>query len=361
MIWAIAAGVLLLSLANGSNDNFKGVATLWGSRVTSYRAALAWATVFTFLGSLAAMWLGRGLAAKFSGSGLVSHAVSSQSSFLAAVVLGAAATVLLASRLGLPISTTHALAGALVGAGTTAAGLHQVHLGALGGQVLLPLLFSPFAALGLTLALYPLARRLQPARDCVCVEAAPAAAPQPADGTAVFSGSVVPAVRWDSTAECRADGAAARLSASEGLHWFSGAAISFARGLNDTPKIVATLLVVPAFRATAAYGLVAGAIAVGAIAGARRVARTLSQQITPMEPAEAVTANLVAAGLVGLASFWALPVSTTHVTSGGLFGIGWTRREAANWKKVREIAWSWVGTLPLGAAIAAALYLGMAR
>lgn len=203
--------------------------------------------------------------------------------------------------------------------------------------------------------------RLQLARDCVCLEAIPAMTMQAADGAAAFSETVAPALRWESTTKCRAEGATTRLSASEGLHWFSGATISFARGLNDTPKIVATLLVIPAFWANEAYGLVAGAIAVGAIAGARRVARMLSHQTTPMELAEAVTANPVAAGLVGPASFWALPVSTTHVTSGGLFGIGWIRREGANWKRVREIVWSWIGTLPMGAAIATALYWGFAR
>ena len=52
MQYLLIGAVALLSLANGANDNFKGVATLWGSGVTSYRRALAWATVFTFLGSI---------------------------------------------------------------------------------------------------------------------------------------------------------------------------------------------------------------------------------------------------------------------------------------------------------------------
>ena len=57
--------VVLLSFANGANDNFKGVATLWGSGLTTYRRAIFWGTGFTFLGSLAAIWLGSSLAAKF--------------------------------------------------------------------------------------------------------------------------------------------------------------------------------------------------------------------------------------------------------------------------------------------------------
>ena len=111
----VAVGVL--SFANGANDNFKGVATLWGAGLTTYRRAIGWATGFTFLGSLTAIWLGSALAAKFSGAQLVDSAVVSHLPFLTAVALGAGATVLLAARLGLPISTTHSIAGALVGAG----------------------------------------------------------------------------------------------------------------------------------------------------------------------------------------------------------------------------------------------------
>jgi len=98
------------------------------------------------------------------------------------------------------------------------------------------------------------------------------------------------------------------------------------------------------------------AVAVGGALGAARVARTMSKKITPMAVPEAVGANLVAAALVTLASRFALPVSTTHVTSGGLFGIGLLRRREADWKQVRDIALSWVATLPIGAVLAVMFY-----
>jgi PiT family inorganic phosphate transporter len=107
MKFLLIAAVALLGFANGANDNFKGVATLWGAGRTSYKRALAWATAFTFLGSLVAIWLGRGLVAKFSGAKLVDRAIFTQLPFLAAVALAGGATVLLAARVGLPISTTH--------------------------------------------------------------------------------------------------------------------------------------------------------------------------------------------------------------------------------------------------------------
>jgi PiT family inorganic phosphate transporter len=369
----LMAAVGLLGFSNGANDNFKGVATLWGAGRATYARALVWATAFTFLGSVLAVWLASGLVAKFNGSQLLAGQAYTQAEFLAAVALGAAATVLLASRLGLPISTTHTLAGSLVGAGVVAAGFAQVKFGtlgagvaaagfaqvkfgALGAGVAAPLLFSPLVSLGLTLGLYPLVLRvteLAGEKDCVCVdEPAVLVAASCAASTAIAA----PSVRWARAEECQTGAEVVRLAPSDALHWLSAAAISFARGLNDTPKIAALLLVAGAGAVKPSYALVALAMAAGGALGAARVAQTMSRKITPMANREAVTANLVAASLITLASAAALPVSTTHVTSGSIFGIGLLRRQEADWRRVREIVLSWVATLPLGAALAALAY-----
>src|SRR5436305_2891851 len=104
----LCAAVLLLAYSNGANDNFKGVATLFGSCVARYRSALIWATVTTLAGSLLALWLAHGLVDAFKGKGLVPDAVTRESAFLVAVSLGATVTVLIATFTGLPVSTTHA-------------------------------------------------------------------------------------------------------------------------------------------------------------------------------------------------------------------------------------------------------------
>jgi len=359
MITLLILSVVLLSFANGANDNFKGVATLWGSGLTTYQRAIAWGTGFTFLGSLAAISLGRALAAKFSGAKLVDSSIASQLSFLIAVALGAGCTVLLAARLGLPISTTHSITGALVGAGVTAAGFSHVKFEALGKGVVLPLLFSPIVALVLTVAVQLLLNRFawnKSISDCVCVDQ-----PQTiALAANVAASSMViptpPTLRVAPSAECHSGIEVAKFSITDGVHWFSAAAISFARGLNDTPKLVAVLLVAAAYNARLNYLAVAVAIAIGGALGAARVARTMSKKITPMATREAVTANLVAATLVTLASPFALPVSTTHVTSGGIFGIGLLHKGEANWSKVREILLAWIATLPLGAVSASLVF-----
>ena len=82
--------VLALAYANGANDNFKGVATLFGSGTCTFRKALAWATVTTLAGSLLALVLAHGLVENFKGKGLVPDAVTKQPIFLLAVALGAA-------------------------------------------------------------------------------------------------------------------------------------------------------------------------------------------------------------------------------------------------------------------------------
>lgn len=111
---------LCVAYANGANDNFKGVASLFGSGTTSFRQALIWATSATLLGSLTACLLAEHLIKRFSGKGLVDDVIATQPAFAAAVALGAGLTVLLATRVGMPISTTHSLVGALIGTGLLA-------------------------------------------------------------------------------------------------------------------------------------------------------------------------------------------------------------------------------------------------
>src|SRR3954466_16309630 len=92
----VIVAVLALPGANGANDNFKGVATLFGSGTARYRTALIWATLNPFAGSVLALVLAAGLVDTFKGDRLVPDAVTADSRFLFAVGLGAALTVLLA-------------------------------------------------------------------------------------------------------------------------------------------------------------------------------------------------------------------------------------------------------------------------
>jgi PiT family inorganic phosphate transporter len=146
----------------------------------------------------------------------------------------------------------------------------------------------------------------------------------------------------------------------DGLHYLSGGAVGFARGLNDTPKIVALLLAADAggeaLHPNIGLALVAVVMAIGGLLNARKVAETMSKKITRMSPGQGLTANLVTSVLVAGASGVGLPVSTTHVSVGSLFGIG-VVNGTARVRVILTILLAWVTTLPLGAALASGCYL----
>src|SRR5439155_27039545 len=106
------------------------------------------------------------------------------------------------------------------------------------------------------------------------------------------------------------------------LHYLSAGTVGFARGLNDAPKIAALLLVAPLVGGFLGIILVALAIACGGLTSARRVAETMSMKITPMNHGQGFTANLLTGIIVIGASRLGMPVSTTHVSCGALFGVG---------------------------------------
>ena len=308
LVALLVLATCFVAFTNGANANFKGVASLYGSGTTSLRVALWWGTATTFAGAIAALFFAQGLLRSFSGKGLVPDGLTQSPTFVLAVALGAASTSFLATRFSFPVSTTHALTGALVGAGL-ASGDHTVHLGALGRTFVQPLLLSPVLALalGALLDLTLKAARLLPDH---------------------------------------------RTPTLDTLHFLSGGAASFARGLNDTPKMAALLLVAQGLHLRSDILIVAAMTAIGGLVDARNVAETLAKKVTAMNPGEGFAANLATALLVSTASYHGLPVSTTHVSVGSLLGIGIVTGRA-KWNTVAQIALAWVTTIPCAALLAA--------
>lgn len=300
-----------VAFTNGANANFKGVASLYGSGTTSLRGALYWGTATTFAGSVAAAFLAEGMLLKFSGKGIVPDSLVQSQEFMSAVAIGAALTSFLATRFGFPVSTTHALVGALAGAGLAGSGA-DVSLAALGSSFLVPLFLSPVVAALLGAVVYLLLKGLRLAPDH-------------------------------------------RTRTLDVMHYLSAGAASFARGLNDTPKIAALLLVAPGLDNRWGFILVAVAIAAGGLLDADRVAETLGKKVTDMNPGQGFAACLVTASIVTAASLRSLPMSTTHVSVGSLLGIGATTGQA-KWRKVGEIMLAWISTVPCGAILAAITY-----
>lgn len=342
---------LFIAFGNGANDNFKGFATVWGSGVLSYRRALVLATLATLAGSLLSLALAQSLIAQFSGRGLVPDAVAAAPSFMLHAGAGAALTVFAATRAGLPVSTTHALIGGLIGAGLAEPG-GEMRYGALASQFLLPLLASPLVAATLGM-LASRVLRLRPDADCACVIApSPALVAQGGGSLALASRAVssAPTFVIAADAHCqRQPGLIARLSLpdiADRAHVLSAAAICFARGVNDTPKLAAQIM-----DASSAVFAIAAVMAADGIIYARRVAETMSKRVTRLDNGQGLAANLITAGLVLVASKFGLPVSTTHVSVGSIAGVG-AAAGTLDWTTVRNIALAWIVTLPLAATIA---------
>ena len=355
MVSALAG--LGIALFNGANDNGKPVATLIGSGILSLRRGLLWGNIATLLGAVAAIVWGSMLLKAFSGHGLLEGAITGQTAFLPAVGLGAAITVALATRFSLPVSTTHALLGGLVGAGWGLGG--KVAWGMVAAKLAGPLLLSPLAAIALTLVIvYPVRLLAGQAstRRCLCVSAGDLEVGT--DGSLVMSSGI--SVQTGTIQECQPKGAWMMWpSPAQGMRWvhtFSALTVAFARGLNDTPKLAAMLLPLTFLGAGASIGVSAFAMGLGGWLFARGVARTMSQEITPLEDreADALAGNLSTAFLILLASRWGLPVSTTHVATGALVGAG-ASRGTFNWRVLGTILIAWVTTLPLAAALSGAL------
>jgi len=243
----------------------------------------------------------------------------------------------------------------------------EVNLAALGKGFVLPLLLSPVLAIVMAGSFYLVFHALRVAMGttkewCICVgtEERVVAMPQPSSVLALRGVTSTITLSIDEQENCHDRYAGnffgvASQQIMDAAHFLSAGTVSFARGLNDTPKIVALLLLWKALDIRWGFAVVAATMAIGGLLNARKVAETMSHKITTMNHGQGFTANLTTAILVVLASLFGLPVSTTHVSVGSLFGIGLTTGKA-NPRVISAIVFSWLITLPCAAIIGGATY-----
>lgn len=362
IVYLLVGAVILLSFANGGNDVSKGIATLVGSGITSYRKAIIWGTVWTMAGGIVASIFALELVRTFSSEGIVKSAAGLTQSFPAAISLGAFGWVIFTTRTGLPVSTTHSIVGAICGVGLAAVGLDGIAWSLLGKKIFLSLLFSPFLALAIAWLFTPLIKKLSSRieRYCLCLEvknkvvfkSSPSHSGQIAamSQIAVFPETKLIAGEKDKCGESVEP--ERRYEVLDILHWLSAGTASFARGLNDAPKIAALALGAGALGTglpvSYAFLLVALAMGAGSIIAGLKVTKTLSEKVTPMTVQEGFAANLTTSILVTIASRFGMPVSTTHVSSGAIIGIGIRHgTKSVKWKMVSEMIFGWIITLPI--------------
>lgn len=365
--------VLLLAFANGSNDVSKAIATLVGSGVTDYHTAIVWGTWWTAVGAGLSGLMATAMVKTFS-QGLLTPYAAGLSMLGPSVLAGAVVWVLVASRTGLPVSTTHALTGAIVGAGFMAFGSEGLVWTGIGKKILLPLLLSPVLALTAAVLVHQLISTLAARWEgtCLCImPTAKALVMIDAHGMtrtlfqATGAGQPVVAV----PAECDRAGLNGVTIGLDSIHWVSSGLASLARGMNDAPKIAAILLLGSAtglwpnneIHIAAMIGVVV-AMGVGSYVGGLRVTQVLAEKVTRMDHSEGLSANLTTSSLVLVSALMGLPVSTTHVSSSAIVGIGLLNGiRTVRWSTVRDMVLAWIVTLPVSAILSGLAYLLLTR
>jgi inorganic phosphate transporter, PiT family len=320
LVIIIIAVALAFDYTNGFHDSANAIATSISTRAMTPRIALAMAAVFNIVGALISTKV-----AATIGSGIVPPPGGGNSGLIVvlAALLGAIAWNIGTWYFGLPSSSSHALIGGLVGAALASS--EAVSWSGVVDKVILPMVISPVIGF-------------------------------------VLSYVVMVGMLW----------AIRKVSARKVNRGFrsaqvvSAAAMSFGHGTQDAQKtmgvIALTLVVSGHLGANAGIPLwvilaSAAAIAAGTYSGGWRIMRTLGRRIYSLTPVSGFTAQTVASAvLLGNAQL-GLPVSTTHVISSSIMGVGATRRlSAVRWGVAGNIVVAWVLTLPAAALVAAALW-----
>lgn len=310
------AVMVAMAYAEGANDISKVVATLVGSGVAGYRRAILFGAVFTALGSaVAAFWASEVVVTLTTG--LLKPGPAVHPAFAVSALLGACTWVLLATRVAVPVSSSHAIVGAILILGAFALGPDRVLWDAVGVRVVLPLLASPFIAVPIALVVQRIA-----------------------------------------------SGASERALAR--AHWVSAGLASFARGVNDAPKIVALgaffYLTSESGLGAAPIGWLFAGVAIGMTAGSLvagwRVTETLATRVARIGHAEGFAANAATSFVLIVASRYGLPSSTTHVITASLIGTAlWDDLHAVRWPTVARMAAAWLVTLPASGLFASLSYV----
>jgi PiT family inorganic phosphate transporter len=319
LLLAVLALAVLFDYINGFHDTANAIATSVSTRALSPRLAIAMSAVANFAGAFTGTAV-----AKTIGAGLITPQAEG-GVVVAAALVGAIVWNLLTWRLGIPSSSSHALIGGLLGASAMAVGFDAWKIDGILGKVILPLVGSPIAgfAIGFVLmvVIFNVFRRAHP-----------------------------------KTMNDR----------FRRLQVLSAAYMAFSHGSNDAQKTmgVMTLALVSAGVLTEfkvplwVILLAASAISLGTAAGGWRIIRTMGTKVVKLDPVHGFAAETTAATIIFGASTLGMPVSTTHVISSAILGVGSSDRfNAVHWGVARRIGIAWVLTLPSSGAVAALAYL----
>ena len=334
LLYAVVIGLVLVALAfdfiNGFHDAANSIATVVSTRVLTPMKAVAWAAFFNFISAAPVLWGAQLKVANTMGKGIIHfEALRARGDTMVLVVIfaalmGAIAWNLLTWYWALPSSSSHALAGGMIGATLPALGAS----GLIGSGILkisLFIILSPLIGmvLGVTMMVGTswMVRRNTPAR----VDA------------------------W-----------------FRKLQLVSAAIFSYSHGTNDAQKVMGIIALIlfgtvmkgqefhiPFWVVIACHA----AIGLGTFFGGWRIVKTMGTGLTKLQPMGGFCAETGGGVTILALAHWGIPVSTTHTITGAIVGVGATRgTRAVRWGLAGRIIWAWIFTIPASALVAAVVY-----
>ena len=343
MLLATVVFLVLVALAfdfiNGFHDAANSIATVVSTRVLSPLMAVGWAAFFNFISAAPVLWGAELKVAATMGKGIVDFGqLKGQGTTVVllvvfAALMGAIVWNLLTWWWGLPSSSSHALAGGMIGATVPSLGFGGLHASGI-------LKIVAFIVLS------------------------------PVIGLVLGSGMMI-LVAWLSrkSTPVKVDGLFRR------LQLVSAAIFSYSHGTNDAQKVMGIITVILygtvwADRAAAAHMadkfpvpfwvvlLCHAAIGLGTLFGGWRIVKTMGHSLTKLQPIGGFSAETGGGVTILALAHFGIPVSTTHTITGAIVGVGATRgTRAVRWGVAGRIIWAWILTIPAAALVAGVIFV----
>lgn len=310
---------LAFDFINGFHDTANAIATSVSTRALKPRTAVYMAAVMNFIGALTFT----GVAKTISKDIVDPFVLDNGALVILAALTAAIAWNLITWYFGIPSSSSHALIGSIAGAAISAAGFGILNYGGF-IKIIQALLISPFIALFIGFLMMTIFKVVLKNRN-------------------LFTGNT--RIRY--------------------LQVGTAALQSFTHGTNDAQKAMGIITM-----ALIAGGLQTGddiqlwvrvaaatAMGLGTSIGGYKIIKTVGTKIMKIRPVNGAAADLSSAGIIFGATLLHLPVSTTHVISSAIMGVGTAQRvRGVNWGVAQRIILTWIITLPISAALAAIIY-----
>ena len=319
VIWAVVLLALAFDYINGFHDTANAIATSVSTRAIAPKTAVMIDAIINFLGAMISTGV-----AKTIGGDIVTSPDMINGEIIVAALVGAIFWNLLTWWYGIPSSSSHALIGGIIGAVMISVGSDALHVGGI-GKIFISLVASPILALILGYIVMKVLLFL--------------------------FGRFSPIVLNDRF---------------RNMQLVSAALMSFSHGSNDAQKamgIITLTLVASGHLPTLDVPLwvklaCATAMALGTAAGGWKIIATVGSKIFKLESINGFAADLNSALTIFTATLLHLPVSTTHVVSGSIMGVGTAMRvKAVNWSTARSMVFAWFITIPLSAGVSALAYV----